>query len=75
MKNGELLRRAETAGFEILLTLDKGIEFEQNFEGRRIAVVIIRAHSNRLATILPMVPACLGVLAGIRPGEIVRVGS
>ena len=36
-KNGELLAIAERQGFEIFLTMDKGLEYEQNLAGRQIA--------------------------------------
>ena len=48
LKNGELLTRAEAAGFDLLLTVDHGFEYEQNLRKRRIAVVILRAKSVRL---------------------------
>jgi predicted nuclease of predicted toxin-antitoxin system len=74
IKNGTLLRLAETAAFDVLLTMDKGLEYEQNLRGRRIAVVIIRAKSNRLADILPHVPACVAAIGSARAGELYRVG-
>ncbi len=42
-RNGELLALAEKAGFGIFLSLDRGIEFQQNLQSRRIAVLLIRA--------------------------------
>jgi hypothetical protein len=41
LKNGELLRVAEEAGFDVLLTADKGIRYQQNLEGRKIALVVL----------------------------------
>jgi hypothetical protein len=41
LRNGELLTAAEAAGFEILLTTDKNLRYQQNLEGRRIAVVVL----------------------------------
>lgn len=41
ISNGELLRAAETEGFDILLTTDKRIRHQQNLTGRRIAVVVL----------------------------------
>jgi hypothetical protein len=74
-KNGALLALAEAAGFDLLLTLDKGIEYEQNLKGRRIAIVIIRAKSNRLADILPHVAACTAAMQTLAPGQLVHVGG
>jgi predicted nuclease of predicted toxin-antitoxin system len=73
-KNGELLSLAEKSGFEVFLTLDRGIEYEQNLQGRVIAVVLIRAKSSRLADLLAHSPETLRVLRSIQPGDLVRVG-
>jgi hypothetical protein len=41
LKNGDLLTAAEAAGFDLLLTTDKNLRYQQNLAGRHIAVVII----------------------------------
>ena len=41
LKNGELIQRAEEAGYELLLTTDKNLRYQQNLAGRQIAVVIL----------------------------------
>src|SRR5688572_27147618 len=41
LSNGELLKTAEEAGFEVLLTTDKNIQYQQNLTGRRIAIVVL----------------------------------
>ncbi len=41
MTNGALLKVAEEAGFDLLLSTDKNIQYQQNLKGRRIAVVIL----------------------------------
>ena len=48
-KNGELLSLAESVGFQVFLTLDRGIKYQQNLHPRTIAVVIIRTKSSQLA--------------------------
>ena len=40
-KNGDLLRQAEDAGYELLLTTDKNIRYQQNLSGRKIPVVVL----------------------------------
>jgi len=55
--NGELLTAAETAGFDLLLTTDKNIRYQQNLKGRQIAIVVlgnsawrmVRKHLDRVA--------------------------
>ena len=74
-KNGELLSKAVEKGFEVFLTVDKGVEYEQNSARLSIAIIILRARSNRLADLLPHAPDCLARLGSIRPEEIVRIGG
>jgi hypothetical protein len=73
-KNGELLSLAEKSGFEIFLTLDRGIEYEQSLKGREIAI-LVAAKSNRLADLLPRVPAVLDALRSVRAGQLVHVSG
>jgi len=75
LSNGELLARAEAAGFDVLLTVDQGIEYEQNLQGRKIAIVIFRAKSNRLKDLLLHMESCLARLESLQPGEVVRIGG
>src|SRR5438309_10028380 len=60
LANRELLRVAEEAGFDVLLTTDKNMRYQQNLEGRRIAVVVLR--NGRWPFVKPMLPQ--GVTAG-----------
>jgi len=41
LSNGELLSEAERAGFDVLLTADKNMRYQQNLKGRRIALVVL----------------------------------
>ena len=41
LKNGELLQRAEAEGFEVFVTTDRNIRYQQNLDGRRIAIVVL----------------------------------
>src|SRR6266849_1411096 len=73
LKNGDLLTAAETAKFDVLLTVDQGIEYQQNLTGRSIAIIIFHAKSNRLKDLLPHVSICLAHIESIQPGQIVRI--
>jgi hypothetical protein len=53
LKNGELLIAAESAKFDVFLTVDQGIEYQQNLTGRNMAIIIFRTKSNRLKDLLP----------------------
>lgn len=72
-KNGELLALAE-GRFEVFITLDKNLQFQQNLSGRNIAVLLIGARSNDFDDILPYIPECLSSLQAIQPGQVVHVG-
>ena len=72
-KNGELLAIAELQGFEIFVTMDKGLEYEQNLARRRISVVILRAKSNRIADLVPLMKGCLSEIRSISPGQMARI--
>ena len=41
LENGELLKEAEAAGFEVLVTTDKNLSYQQNLTGRKIAIVVL----------------------------------
>jgi hypothetical protein len=73
--NGELLTLAEAAGFEVFLTVDRGIEHEQNLRGRAIAIILIRAKSSRLVDLQPTVPDIFRALDPTHRGELTRVGN
>ncbi|MBS0195502.1 MAG: hypothetical protein JSR77_01965 [Planctomycetes bacterium] len=59
--NGELLKAA-AAGFDVLLTLDRGIPFQQHASSLPIAIIVMLAFNNRPETIAPFAPAVLKLL-------------
>lgn len=74
IENSELLRRAADA-FEVVITADQNLEFQQNLRTLPVAVVVLVAESNRLESLEPLVPALLDALKTLRPGELLRVGA
>jgi predicted nuclease of predicted toxin-antitoxin system len=72
-KNGELLRLAEDV-WDVLLTSDRRIKYQQNMTGRKVAIVVLCAKSNRMKDLLPLMPGLAQVLLSISPGQIVDVG-
>jgi len=71
-KNGQLLDAAQSE-FDLFLTTDQNLPYQQNVAGRSIAIVVLVASSNRVATLTPLLPYLSPVLQSIRSGEIVRV--
>jgi predicted nuclease of predicted toxin-antitoxin system len=72
-KNGELLTLAE-GRWDVLLTDDRNIKFQQNMTGRSVSILILRAKSNRMQDLLPLMPACSEALLSINPGQVIEVG-
>ena len=56
--------------FDVLVTMDKNLPFQQRLNDRPFAVVVLRANSNRLRDILPLVPELLLLLPKVKPGEV-----
>jgi predicted nuclease of predicted toxin-antitoxin system len=73
-KNGEPLTLADGI-WDALVTSDKSMRYQQNVSDRRISILVMRARSNRLLDLLPLVPACLETLRQLRPGQIVEIGQ
>ena len=73
MKNGELLRRAGES-FDAMLTMDRGLQYQQNLGALGLRVVIVRARSTRMVHLKPLVGRILGVLETLPPGHVREVG-
>jgi len=73
LKNGELLQRAADSGFDVFVTADQNLEFQQNLSRARLGVVVLVASSTALEDLLPLVPAALTAIARVRSGEVIRV--
>jgi hypothetical protein len=72
-RNGELLSLAETSGFDVFLTIDRGIEYQQNLSARRLATVLIKSRSSRLQGLLPHIRKILDALDSISPGQLIEI--
>ncbi|MEO8657573.1 MAG: hypothetical protein ABI693_03845 [Bryobacteraceae bacterium] len=75
LKNGDLLRVAEAAGFSVLVTGDQNLEYQQNLKRRKQGVVVLGASSNALEDLLPLVPDALIAIARVKPGQVIRVAA
>jgi hypothetical protein len=71
-KNGALLRLAEAA-FDVFITIDQNVEFQQNLRSTALGIVVLAAPNNRLETLRPLMSQVASVLPTIRPGTIIRV--
>jgi hypothetical protein len=65
-KNGELVRMAAANGFEALVTVDVGLRVSPDAP---LSVLVLRAGSNRLQALLPLMPSVLQQLTALPPGR------
>src|SRR5258708_724418 len=74
-KNSELLRAAEIAGYDVLLTVDQGIPHQHSQTGRRLSIILVRSRTNQIEDLLPLVGTILRALEAIQPGQTVAIPS
>lgn len=74
IKNGELLRRMR-GQYDVLVTMDRGIAFQQPVSTFPFGIVIVRAASIRIQHLRPLVPAILAAVAAAKPGQVQQVGA
>ena len=72
MRNGELLERAAVA-FDAIVTMDRGIEHQQNLRKYTIGVILISARSNRIEDIHPAMLRVNEMLREVQPGHVIHV--
>ena len=72
LKNGALLAEAQRR-FEVLLTMDSNMVHQQDLAKFRIAVIALKARSNRLTDTRPLMPKVLAMLPTAQPGTVLLV--
>lgn len=72
IKNGPLLRRAAQE-FDVFLTVDQGVEYQQNLLGLDLAIVVMVATTNDIDNLRPLMPRVRETLSSVSPGTIVKV--
>jgi len=72
LTNGILLQKAQDK-FDVFLTADTNLTFQQNLTRFRIAVVVLEALSTRLVDTAELMPQVLKILTTIQPGKVVRI--
>jgi predicted nuclease of predicted toxin-antitoxin system len=74
LSNGELLARASGL-FQVFLTADNKLQYQQNVPQFDIAIIVLNARRNRFQDYEPLIPRLLDALPRIRPGEVFRIAS
>jgi hypothetical protein len=74
IKNGELLALA-SQHFDVFVTVDRNLAFQQPVASLQIVVLVLRAKSNRLSDLMPLVPMLLDAIATMKVGELRVIGE
>jgi hypothetical protein len=74
LKNGELLDAIGTH-FDVFITMDRNMRFQQRLAGRPFAVIEVHGLSTSIRALLPLVPELIRCIDSIKPGEIQIVGE
>lgn len=74
-RNGELLKLLVAEHFDGLLTVDQNLPFQQNLSRAGVGVLLVRARTNRVQDLRPLVPLMLQALERLTPGEALEVGA
>jgi len=73
VKNGKLLALAENE-FDIFITVDRNLSFQQNTINLDLSIVVLKAKSNRVSDLEPLIPEVLLLLPLLEPGQVKSVG-
>jgi hypothetical protein len=71
ISNGDLLTAAEQAGFEVFVTTDKNIQYQQKLAGRKIAIVVLGL--SRWSAVKPVVSRVVAAVDAATPGSFEEV--
>jgi hypothetical protein len=72
VRNGELLQLAAKQ-FDLLLTVDRNLEYQQNFAGLTLAVIVVHAPSNDVTMLRHLMPAVLAAIPTTKPGMVTHI--
>ena len=64
---------AERDGYDVFLTVDQGIPFQQVVAGRKLSVIVIRSRTNQIEDLVPLVDSIMLAIARIQPGQALQI--
>ena len=74
-RNGVLLASMLAEGFTIFINVDRNLAYQQNIPSSGIAVIVLRASTNRLRDLLPLLPEVRQIIASAVAGDVYLVGG
>jgi len=72
IQNGELLKLAQTQ-FDVFVTVDRNLAFQQHLPEFSIAVIVLQASTNRLQDLLPLIPRLQLILPSAPKGQVTLI--
>jgi hypothetical protein len=75
IENGELLKVATDAGFEVLVTTDRGLEYEQNLNALPLSMVVLLVERHTIEALRALLPELHSTLSRLGPREFVKIAS
>ncbi len=73
VKNGLLLVQAGEAGFDVMITVDSGVKYQQNLSRLSLSVIVVRAASNDIDDLRPLLPKLHAALSNPKAGSIISI--
>ena len=73
--NGKLLVLSKSNGFDVFITEDGNLPYQQNLVGKKISVLVLRPETQTLPSLLALAPAILRSLTNLEPGSVIRVSA
>jgi hypothetical protein len=74
IKNGALLRLAESS-FDVFVTVDRGMRYQQDLSMFNIAVIVLVVRKNKFEAIQPLLIALVQELEGVQAGTVTYIGT
>jgi hypothetical protein len=72
LENGDLLKAASGI-YEVLITVDQNLPYQQNIAGLNIAILILAAKRNSYVRLKPLIPRALSALESLQVGDVIRI--
>lgn len=74
VKNGALLRLIQDAAFDVFVTIDGNLTYQQNLRNMNLAIIVLSAPDNTIESLRPLAPGILAAMSQLSPCESIRVG-
>jgi predicted nuclease of predicted toxin-antitoxin system len=73
LKNGNLMRKAIAEGFDILLTIDKNLQFQNNLIDNNLSIVILHCENSKIETLIKFIPEFEKQVAVFEKGKVYSI--